>query len=639
MSKFLAPSERGALQRRGVDVSDMATPAGSLLGAVSLVGDGGISPTEAWARQPSVRKVTDFIAGNVASIPLHAYEFTANGRARVRTGPLAEVLDRPSSAREETPYLFWKRFLLDSLLWDGAIAFIDEPNRSLIRIPPARWIVEVSGFGVINTVSIIRDDGVLATFSPDKFLILPGYSFPNSMGVSPITTLTSLLEETSEALEFRRKMWQRQATHTGVVLREEPWDSPQSRDNFLQGLRTFDAHSERHGGTLLLDEGMQWRDRKPSFSPSDLDDIEARRLTDIEVASMYHIAPEMLGIRQGNYSNMEAFRQSLYRDNLGPYIEAWQQAAAPLVGVFGEETMYVEAFMDAKLRGNFEEQAKSFNTLVGAPVMTRNEARAKMNLANVEGGDELITPLNVLEGGQASPHDVDTSKHHTVRKKNGVGVSIKSSDNIVEWSSRAQQLMAGFLERQARAVKAAYDAGGEYWDQERWDRELAEDLTALALEASEDIGYAQTRGLGVDESEYSPERTVDYLAAFVASRANLINTKTYDMMLAALNNGQTLEEFYKEKNLVRALTIGAAFMAAVSSWTAQEVSRQVMDGRGYKTWWVNSSNPRPSHAAQDGMTVPIDGTFPNGQSWPGDPSAGPEEVAGCMCGVEITWVL
>ena len=106
MSKFLAPSERGALQRRGVDVSDMATPAGSLLGAVSLVGDGGISPTEAWARQPSVRKVTDFIAGNVASIPLHAYEFTANGRARVRTGPLAEVLDRPSSAREETPYLY-----------------------------------------------------------------------------------------------------------------------------------------------------------------------------------------------------------------------------------------------------------------------------------------------------------------------------------------------------------------------------------------------------------------------------------------------------------------------------------------------------------------------------------------------------
>nr|DAN91430.1 MAG TPA: portal protein [Caudoviricetes sp.] len=616
----------------------MAVPVGSLLGAISMVTAEGISPGEAWAHQPSIRKVTDFIAGNVASIPLHAYEFSTKGRARVRDGNLARILSRPSRAREETQYTFWKRFILDSLLWDGAIAFIDEPNVALMRIPPQRWLAEVDGFGTIQTINIIRDDGVISTFSPDSFLILPGYSFPNSMGVSPVETLAELLKETNEALEFRRTMWQRQATHTGVVERANEWESVEARDNFLQGLRAFDAHSERHGGTMLLDEGMVWKDRRPSFKPSDLEDIEARKLTDIEVASMYHIAPEMLGIRQGNYSNMEAFRQSLYRDNLGPYIEAWQQAVAPLVEVFGTPEMYIEAFMDAKLRGNFEEQAKTYNTLVGAPIMTRNEGRAKMNLPNIEGGDALITPLNVLEGGQASPHDVDSTKA-APRTKGDAAKSVKSFEHIVEWSQRAQQLIAGFLERQARAVKAAYDAGGEYWDQERWDRELAHDLAQLAVPASESFASTQTHKLGVAADDYNAEMTVAYLEALAAGRASIINAKTHDMLLAALAEGKTVEEFYKETNLNRALTIGAAFMAAVASWTAQEVGRQVMDGEGYKTWIVTSAHPRPSHAAQDGVTVGINDVFPNGQAWPGDPSAGVDEVAGCMCGVEITWIV
>ncbi len=37
--------------------------------------------------------------------------------------------------------------------------------------------------------------------------------------------------------------------------------------------------------------------------------------------------------------------------------------------------------------------------------MTRAESRAKLNLPYLEGTDELITPLNVLVGGQASPTD------------------------------------------------------------------------------------------------------------------------------------------------------------------------------------------------------------------------------------------
>lgn len=92
----------------------------------------------------------------------------------------------------------------------------------------------------------------------------------------------------------------------------------------------------------------------------------------------------------------------LFGPNLGPYITEWEQV---LDAAFGDEGHYLEANVDVKLRGSFLEQAAATSTAVGGPWMARNEARSMRNMPPVEGGDELITPLNVLVGGQASPHD------------------------------------------------------------------------------------------------------------------------------------------------------------------------------------------------------------------------------------------
>jgi phage portal protein BeeE len=147
-----------------------------------------------------------------------------------------------------------------------------------------------------------------------------------------------------------------------------------------------------------------------AFSPAETKTIEGRQLTDVEVASAYHIAPELVGAREGNYSNVEAFRQMLYRDGLGPMFVAWEQVInSMLVQDFNADgDLYVEADIDAKLRGSFEEQAKVLSTATGGPYLLRAEARARMNLPEIEGADELIVPLNVVVGGQASPQDSGT---------------------------------------------------------------------------------------------------------------------------------------------------------------------------------------------------------------------------------------
>lgn len=58
-------------------------------------------------------------------------------------------------------------------------------------------------------------------------------------------------------------------------------------------------------------------------------------------------------------------------------------------------------------------------------------------------------------------------------------------------------------------------------------------------------------------------------------------------------------------------------------------------GAGSKTWHVTSSNPRSSHAALDGETVPLGQTFSNGLRWPGDRDGGADETAGCRCTISF----
>ena len=116
----------------------------------------------------------------------------------------------------------------------------------------------------------------------------------------------------------------------------------------------------------------------------------------------------MVGVLQGtNYSNMREFNRALYRTSLGPDIryieERITQFVLPLIG--GSDDEFVKLNVESMLRGSFEEQAAVLSTSVGGPWMTRNEARSLQDMAPLDDGDELITPLNVIEGGQSSPQD------------------------------------------------------------------------------------------------------------------------------------------------------------------------------------------------------------------------------------------
>ena len=621
----------------GIPVADPGSPLEMMLGERSQV-------ESFWRDQPNLRKVVDFIARNVASTPLHVFERVSDTeRLRVTDHVLARTLGAPQA--RVSPFRFWHGVISDGLLYDRWCVLKssrDDGGMDLVQVPSWRLRIETDALrrvvGLWFWMGDRTDGGPNWVSIPlDEAVFDHGYA-PRTAGLTPVRTLRDILDESREAVRYRRDVWENGARSPGYISR--PADAPKwedaQRSRFVDALRaTFGKGGSRAGGMPLLEDGMEMK-KSDIFSPQAAADLEGRRLSAVEVAGAFHIAPELVGAQEGNYSNIDAFRQMLYGPSLGPYISAWEGTLnTQLTPDFaGDRPLYIEANVEAKLRGSFEEQAKIMQSATGAPWLTRNEARAKQNLPPVDGGDSLVVPLNVLTGGQASPNDSGSQNRNAAPSPRVKG---RAPDSHVD---KHVEVLSEFFKRQGRAVRGALGQKDdrEWWDGEKWDVELTDALMALAAETSTQVGRATAERLGYEPDGYNVDQTLNFLRAVSEREAGAINATTKDQIDAALTEDDPSDAVAN----VFAVAAGARAVQAANTLTTQasgfgtvEAGKQLGGGRATKTWITTSRNPRDSHASMHGQTVGIDEKFSNGLDYPatgGDPS----EVANCRCEVEIT---
>jgi hypothetical protein len=369
--------------------------------------------------------------------------------------------------------------------------------------------------------------------------------------------------------------------------------------------------------------------------------LEARKLTREEVAAAYHIPLPFVGILDhATFSNITEQHKNLYQDTLGPLLERVQQEfELQLLGDFADlADAYFEFNLAEKLKGTPEEQASSMSTLVGAPVMTVNEGRARLNLPRIDdaAADTVIVPLNVTQGGQASPQDSAPPKAIGVLRTKVVRpwtVKARASGEV----DRHTKALERFFERQGKAVVAKLGAAkgrkaavGDVFDGDRWDRELGADMFKLNTATAKAAAALAAAALEVDDFDDDVMTAwLEANASGVASGVNGTTRALLDEALGADDPVEAVKHLFEVAVAARAGQIAATQVTAVSGFASKEVAQA--GGFVSKQWVVASANPRPSHAAMDGETVDVDGVFSNGARWPGDSSLADDERAGCTC--------
>lgn len=622
---------------------------------------GGLTPVNLWRTQPHLRTVVSFRCENVSQLGVHLYKReTDGGRTRTYDSPAALTLkyvDGQMTTQELMYSLVGDLDLYDRAYWWITVADDDHPAPYKIRRLPPAWVSEGSSdvWGVASWL-VGTDKGTIEVPAKDV-LEFRGYDPSHTRGHSPaIEALQGTLREQIEAMTYRSQVWKNGGRVSGFLSRPAgaPAWSENARTQFREDWYSkFTGRGPKAGGAPILEDGMTFN--KVDFNAQEQQFVEASKLSFQTVCGVYHINPSMVGQTEGTSGrSVREYRKALYGDNLGPLLARITSRINTflLPKISGGEDEYFEFNLLEKISGDFIEEGQLLSLSVGGPWMTRNEARFKRNMPAIEGGDELIVPLNVTEGGQANPADSgsqnldpnaeepgqDTSKSQPYGWRPVLGVKKRKGredekDALVE---EHEKVLAKFFRRQGDVVRSRLGAKSpDWWDEDRWNKELTEDLRELHALA------IQTGASWVSKN-FDPEQVQNYLETMARNNAEKVNSTTLEALQKALEDSQDDEDVDRDEAIGQVFTEAQESRGAMLATSAvtfavafgqKEAGRQT--GAVTKTWIVTSSNPRVSHAVMDGETVGIDETFSNGADVPG--GLGDPDNYGCQCEMTINY--
>lgn len=623
--------------------------------------------------QPNLRAVISFLADNAAQIPIKVYERASDtDRPRVLESPAAQLLSNPNP--DMTAFEFKRWMYSDLLLYERFLTLLIPSTQTEsgweLRPIPAAWIQHYRGTSPFSPESIVVGvpGNTPIEIPANMFVLFHGYDPTDPMRqYSRISALKETLHEQVESNKFRRQMWHRGGRFNAYLTRPkdvQPW-SDEAFERFKETWKTsWAGDGDNAGGTPILEDGMEIK--TVQFNSRDAQWAESVKLSREDCAAVYHVNPAMIWPGSGQtYASAKDNARALYNDCLAPTLmQATDRINMVILPRVGEPKNHYAAYdITIKTEGTYEEKIKTLSSAVGAPFLSRNEARAKLDLPAIDGGDDLITPLNVLVGGLASPRDTDPASYNSALVEQArlmLGLKSAKTEETKEDEPKERKasgkpdeeeadklirVYKDFFKRQSKSVLPKIGAGKEWWDEERWNRELADDLFAKALGISIETARKAIEDLW-DDGEYDADRTEAYIRKMCERRAEMVNQATYKEISEALEADEdddglktTPEGVFLNAEENRSESAGNAFACALCAWSLMEACRQnEKPGENvYKTWVVTSSNPRASHAAMNGETVQYDEPFSNGAMWPGDiDNLDVEEIANCQCIIEIT---
>ena len=629
----------------------------------------GMNNDTLYRTQPHLRTVISYLSSSVAQTSLKCYiRESDNDRKRDADGVLPTLLKHPNV--DTTGYELLYGTVSDLLLNDMAM-WVVTPNNETdsgweIRQIPYDWISAMKDGTIFAPASYVvtnPKNGVQTTFKASDVIVWHGWSPTDPQkGVSPVRALKQVLGEQVSAWKYREQLWRRAARVPAYISRPKDvvgWTDEQAERFKKSWKNAWSGNGSEAGGTPVLEDGMEIK-QSSSFNFNDAQWAESCTLSLETVCAVYHLNPALVGSSSGQtYASVKENARQLYTETLGPILRQLQDRMNQflLPRLECPENEYVEFDLSSKLSGSFEEQASVIQSSVGAPWMTRNEARAMFNMPHIADGDDLIVPMNVIVGGLSSPNDT-TSDSYAAAYNASSTFGVKSASKTAridfnqEDANKVTAVFKKFFERQRVSVLASIGAekGCEksdtpsWWNADRWNKELADDLYPVVIELVAKYGRDALKQLALDEDLWNTDKTAAYVKKVCQGKAVGVNDTTLRQLIAALAGEvpdtdirSTPEGVFDNSIHQRAAVVGAMMTTIASGWAPIEAVRQSGKHDVMKTWIVTSGNPRDSHARMNGETVPYDEPFSNGAYFPGDSQhLGVDDVAGCTCVVELT---
>lgn len=376
------------------------------------------------------------ISGTIGALPFHVYRRDNEGKRSFAIQHWAYPLLHDSPNDYHTSCIWRELTLAHVLLWGNAYSRIEwlRNGHATALLPLMPWDVTARRTPSGTQVYDVRlPEGGIETLPADEVLHIPGLSYDGLQGVSVVGKMRDSLGLAKVAETFGSSFFANGA-RPGLVLEVPGKMKSDAQDRLTESVVNKFSGASNAFRAMVLEEGAKLHTVQMPLQDAQF--LETRRFQRSEIFGWYGIPPHLGGDTEKQTSwgtGIEQMDIGFAKHTITPWCVRLEQEINRKL--FGRGTgLYAKFNLDGLMRGDFKSRMEGYRIAVGAPFLTRNEARSleDWNTDADPAMDEVITPLNMGVG----------AKPETVAADPAADIDADSEDDRADRAERMATLAA-----------------------------------------------------------------------------------------------------------------------------------------------------------------------------------------------------
>jgi len=335
------------------------------------------------------------IAEASAGVPWQLFQTQSDGSQKeLADHPLLKLIDRPNP--------FQGRFeLIENLmeyLYLSGNAYVEAvgPTSSSRNKPPMElYVLRPDRMAILpDPTHFIRGyeykvAGQSVKFSRDQVMRLKLFHpLDDWYGLSPIQVAALPVDKINASDRWNAALLRNSAVPSGaLVFRKRLTDEQYGRLKSEMREQVQGVANAR--SPLLLEEDIDWKEI--GKSPKEMDWIEGLKFSTLQIAQIYNIPPELIGLTPATYQNRKEARKALYTEVVLPALSRLRDSLNTwLTPRFGEGLSL--NYNRNAIEALSEDQTALWKRINESRFLTLNEQRALVGYEARPGGDVLSNP-------------------------------------------------------------------------------------------------------------------------------------------------------------------------------------------------------------------------------------------------------
>lgn len=356
---------------------------------------------DASLRLTAVYACVRVLAESVSMLPFSLYrEGSDGGKTALKKHWLYRLIaQRPNDF--QNPMEFREMMMCSLALRGNAFAEIKSNAAGevtdLLPIHPDRIVIEM--LSDTNWRFQVRNaDQSTRTLTRGQMFHIKGLSCDGVVGMNPIAAARESIATGLSAQDYGMRYFQNDATPGGWIEYPGQFKDDEQKRIFRERWQAQQSGRNRHK-TAILEFGMKYHPIE--ISNQDAQYLETRKFSVTEIARLFRIPPHMIGdLDKATFSNIEQQSLEFVMHTLTPWLVRWEEAIR-YAFVDIDDDLNVEFPTRSLLRGDAAARSTYYHNGILDGWLTRNEARKSESLNPLDGLDEPLLPLNMVEESAA----------------------------------------------------------------------------------------------------------------------------------------------------------------------------------------------------------------------------------------------